>query len=141
MAESQRTLVLVKPDGVRRGLAGEILARFERRGMRILGLKLVRPARSFVEEHYGEHRGKPFYAELVDFLTSGPVVAACVEAPDAIRVVRSMMGTTDPLDSAPGTIRGDYATIIGQNVVHGSADAEAAERELKLWFDPSELVG
>jgi nucleoside-diphosphate kinase len=140
MAELQRTLILVKPDGVARGLAGEVLGRFERRGMRIVALKLVKPQRSLVEEHYAEHREKPFFGELVGFLTSGAVVAVCIEAPDAVKTVRAMMGTTNPLDSPPGTIRGDLALELSQNIVHGSSDPDAAEREVRIWFAPSELL-
>jgi len=141
MAEIQRTLVLVKPDGVRRGLVAEVLGRFERRGFRMVGLKLLHPSRALVEEHYGEHREKPFFGELVSFLSGGPVVAACIEGPEAVATIRTMMGKTDPLQSAPGTIRGDLATKLEENVVHGSSDLEAAEREIKLWFQPGELLG
>lgn len=141
MAEIQRTLVLVKPDGVRRGLVAEVLGRFERRGFRMVGLKLLHPSRSLVEEHYGEHRDKPFFGELVSFLSGGPVVAACLEGPDAVATVRTMMGKTNPLESAPGTIRGDLATKLEENVVHGSSDLDAAEREVALWFQPAELLG
>ncbi|GMV37015.1 MAG: nucleoside diphosphate kinase [Fimbriimonadales bacterium] len=141
MAEIQRTLVLVKPDGVRRGLVAEVLGRFERRGFRMVGLKLLHPSRSLVEEHYGEHRDKPFFGELVSFLSGGPVVAACLEGPDAVATVRTMMGKTNPLESAPGTIRGDLATKLEENVVHGSSDLDAAKREVALWFQPAELLG
>lgn len=137
----ERTLVLVKPDGVRRGLVGEVVGRFERRGMRIVGMKMLYAPRPTVEEHYGEHRDKPFFAELVNFLTSGPIVAMCVEAPDAVLNVRTMMGKTKPVDSAPGTIRGDFGLTIEENIVHGSSDLDAAEREVNIWFGPCELIG
>jgi len=136
----ERTLVLVKPDGVRRGLITDVLGRFETRGLRFAGLKQVHPSRAIVEEHYAEHRDKPFFGELVDFLSGGAVVAACLEGENAVKNVRTMMGTTNPIDSAPGTIRGDLALSLGENVVHGSADLESAEREVKIWFSPQELL-
>lgn len=137
---SERTFVMVKPDAVKRGLTGEILARIERRGFTVVGLKRVRMDRTVAEEHYGEHRERPFFGELVDFITSGPVVMACVEGSGAIGVLRTMMGATNPKDAAPGTIRGDYALEVGENCVHGSDSAESAARELGLHFRPEELV-
>ena len=130
----ETTLVLVKPDGVRRGLCGEIVARFERRGYELRGARLLRIPRSLAQQHYAEHKGKPFYRELVDFITSGPVLAVAVRGEDAIANVRGMMGATHPRDSAPGTIRGDYATLLGENIVHGSDSKASARRELKLFF-------
>lgn len=136
----ERTLVLVKPNGVERGLVGEVTARFERRGFVLKGLKLLHAAPALAEEHYEEHREKPFFGELVAFLTSGPIVAMVVEGVSAVQVARTMMGATDPVNAAPGTIRGDYALEIGENVVHGSDGIESAEREIALYFSESELL-
>jgi nucleoside-diphosphate kinase len=130
----ETTLVLVKPDGVGRGLCGEIVARFERRGYVLRGARLIRITKAVARQHYAEHKGKPFFAELVDFITSGPVLALAVAGEDAIAGVRTMMGATNPKDSAPGTIRGDYATLLGENIVHGSDSRASARRELKLFF-------
>jgi nucleoside-diphosphate kinase len=130
----ETTLVIVKPDGVRRGLCGEIVARFERRGYELRGARLLRISRSLAQQHYAEHRGKPFFKDLVDFITSGPVLAVAVRGEDAISSVRAMMGATNPKDSAPGTIRGDLATLLGENIVHGSDSKASARRELKLFF-------
>jgi len=116
----ETTLVLVKPDGVRRGLCGEIVARFERRGYDLRGARLLKVSKPLAREHYAEHRGKPFFGDLVDFITSGPVLALAVRGEDAIAGVRGLMGATNPADSAPGTIRGDLATLLSENVVHGS---------------------
>ncbi|MEN3001956.1 MAG: nucleoside-diphosphate kinase [Armatimonadota bacterium] len=135
-----RTLVFVKPDGVQRGLVGEIIARFERRGIRIVGLKMVQPTRELAERHYAVHRDKPFFESVVNFITSGPVVAMVLECPNAIETVRQMMGATNPLNAAPGTIRGDFGLDIERNIIHGSSDPEAAEYEIKLWFRPEELL-
>ena len=137
---SERTFVMVKPDAVARGLTGEILARIERRGFTVVGLKRVRMERAVAEEHYGEHKERPFFGELVDFITSGPVVMSCVEGSAAISVLRTMMGATNPKDAAPGTIRGDYALELGENCIHGSDSPESASRELALHFAPAELV-
>ena len=141
MADVERTLFLIKPDAVERGLIGEIVARFERRGFRIRGMKLIRVTEQQAAEHYVEHVGKPFYAELVEFITSGPVVAMAIEGLGAVATVRSMMGATNPLDSAPGTIRGDFALDLGRNVVHGSDAPGSAARELAIFFTDSELTG
>ena len=135
----ETTLVLVKPDGVRRGLCGEIVARFERRGYDLRGARLLKLPRALAREHYAEHRGKAFYADLVDFITSGPVLALAVSGESAISVVRTMMGETNPLDSAPGTIRGDFALELSENIVHGSDSKASARRELALFF-PDGLV-
>jgi nucleoside-diphosphate kinase len=133
-AHAERTLVLVKPDGVQRGLIGEIVGRIERKGLRIVALELRTLDRSTAEQHYAEHDGKPFFGELVDFITSGPLVAVVAEGPRAHEAVRALMGVTDPVKSAPGSIRGDFALEIGQNLVHGSDSPESAEREVKLFF-------
>ena len=137
---SETTLVLVKPDGIRRGLAGEIVARFERRGLRLRGARLLRIDGELAGRHYAEHEGKPFFGDLVEFITSGPTLALAVEGESAVKVVRAMMGATNPLDSAAGTIRGDFATELSENVVHGSDSPESAERELGLFFADG-LVG
>jgi nucleoside-diphosphate kinase len=130
----ETTLVLVKPDGVRRGLCGEIVARFERRGYDLRGARLLRITRPLAQQHYAEHKGKPFFRDLVEFITSGPVLALAVRGEDAIAGVRTLMGATHPKDAAPGTMRGDYATLLGENVVHGSDSRASAKRELKLFF-------
>jgi nucleoside-diphosphate kinase len=131
---TETTLVLLKPDAVRRGLVAELIGRFERRGFRIRGLKQLVLARSVAEEHYAEHSERPFFGELVAFITSGPLVALALEGESAISTVRTMMGETHPTKSAPGTIRGDLALELAENVVHGSDSPESAERELALFF-------
>ena len=136
----ERTLVLVKPDGVQRQLVGRIVARFEERGLRIVGLKLVKVDRELAERHYAVHEGKPFFEGLVAFITSGPLVAMALEGPDAISMVRTMNGATRPNEAAPGTIRGDLAVEMGQNLVHASDGPETAAAELSLWFGADELV-
>ena len=130
----ETTLVLVKPDGVRRGLAGEVVGRLERKGYDLRGARLIRITKTLAREHYAEHKGKPFFGELVDFITSGPVLAVAVRGENAIAGVRTMMGATNPADSAPGTIRGDFATLLSENVVHGSDSPASARRELRLFF-------
>jgi nucleoside-diphosphate kinase len=130
----ETTLVLIKPDAVRRGLVAEILGRFERRGFRLRGMRLMLLERERAETHYGEHRERPFFGELVDFITGGPLVALALEGPEAVATVRAMMGATNPLQSAPGTIRGDLALLLGENVVHGSDSPESAQRELAIFF-------
>ena len=130
----ETTLLVVKPDGVRRGLVGEVLRRAETKGLRIADLRMMTIDRALAEEHYGEHREKPFYGELVDFITSGPVVVARVEGESAIDAWRTMMGPTDPVTAPLGTIRGDLGLMITENIVHGSDSPESAERELKLFF-------
>jgi nucleoside-diphosphate kinase len=132
---TESTLLLVKPDGVRRGLVGEILRRAEAKGLSIDALELRVIDRATAEEHYGEHRDKPFFGELVDFITGGPVVVGKLSGEQAIACWRTLMGPTDPVDASPGSIRGDYATVIGENIVHGSDSPESAARELKLFFD------
>ena len=131
---TESTLLIVKPDGVRRHLIGEVLRRAEAAGLSIDALRMETIPRDVAEEHYGEHREKPFYGELVDFITGGPVVVAKLTGEDAISTWRELMGPTDPTDAPPGTIRGDYATVITENVVHGSDAPESAARELKLFF-------
>ena len=131
---SERTLVLIKPDGVARGLVGEVLGRIERKGLVLVAMELRTLDRATAEEHYGEHKDKPFFGDLVDFITSAPLVAAVVEGPDAIVQWRNMMGATNPLDSAPGTIRGDYGKDLGENLIHGSDSAESAAREIGIFF-------
>jgi nucleoside-diphosphate kinase len=130
----ERTLVLVKPDAVKRGLAGEILARFERRGLEICEARLVQVDRELAERHYAEHAEKPFFAELVEFITSAPTLALVLEGESAISVIRMTMGATNPAEAAPGTIRGDLALAMPDNLVHGSDSPESAQRELELWF-------
>ena len=132
--EEQETLVIVKPDAVRRGLIGEILSRIEHKGLRVTEMRMMRIDRPLAEEHYGEHREKPFFGELVGFITSGEVVVARVTGEQAVSVVRTLMGPTDPAAAPPGTIRGDYGTVITQNLVHGSDSPESAKRELDLFF-------
>jgi nucleoside-diphosphate kinase len=136
----ERTLVLVKPDAMARGLAGEIVRRIEARGMILRAAKLVRVDRDLAERHYDEHREKPFFGELVEFITSGPTLALVIEGESAISVVRSTVGATNPVDAAPGTIRGDLALAMPDNLVHGSDSAESAEREVGMWFGADELV-
>ena len=137
---TERTLVLVKPDGVQRLLTGRILARYEERGLKVVGLKLMLTDRATAERHYAEHAAKPFFAGLVEFITSRPLVAIALEGPNAIRIVRDMNGRTKPFEAAPGTIRGDFALETAQNLVHASDGADAAARELALWFRPEELL-
>ena len=135
----EKTLVLVKPDGVRRGLSGEIIARFEKRRLQIVALKLMQISRTKAEKHYAEHVGKPFFESLVEFITSGPVVAMVVKGDHAIRAVRAMMGATNPLEAAPGTIRGDFALVMSENVIHGSDGSESAAREIEAFFAATEI--
>lgn len=130
----ESTLLIIKPDAVRRGLVGEILARLERKGLRIEDLRMMRIDRDLADRHYAEHRDKPFFGELADFITSGDVVVVKVRGRDAISVLRSIMGATDPSKAGPGTIRGDYGSVITENLVHGSDSPESAARELALFF-------
>jgi nucleoside-diphosphate kinase len=135
----QRTLVLIKPDGVQRGLIGEILGRLERRGLKLIALKMMRLPRDQASRHYAEHQGKPFYEGLLGFITSGPIVAMIWEGREAVTVVRSLMGSTDPLKALPGTIRGDLALDLGMNLIHGSDSPARAEAEMALFFSAAEL--
>jgi nucleoside-diphosphate kinase len=136
----ERTLIIVKPEAVQRGLIGSILARFEQRGLKFVGLKLLQITPELAEQHYDVHKGKPFYAGLVKHITSGPVVVGVVEGPRAISVVRTTMGATNAAEAAPGTIRGDFALEIGYNIIHGSDGPETAAREISLFFKPEELI-
>ena len=131
---SERTLVLIKPSGVARGLVGEIISRMERRGLTIKVARMLLVSREMAERHYSEHTGKPFYEELAENITSGPVFAMVVEGPSAVSIVRRMMGATNPLDAAPGTVRGDFGLSIRQNVVHSADSLESAEREIAIFF-------
>jgi nucleoside-diphosphate kinase len=134
----QRTLVLVKPDGVQRGLVGEIIRRLEQRGLKLIGLKMMRVPADVAERHYAEHQGKPFYGGLISFITSGPIVAMVWEGREAVAVVRSIMGATDPQKAAPGTIRGDLALDLGMNLIHGSDSPARAQTEIALFFGSGE---
>jgi nucleoside-diphosphate kinase len=136
----ERTLVLVKPDGVQRGLVGEVVSRLERRGLKLAAMKLMRVDQDLARQHYGEHTNQPFFHGLVEFITSAPVVAMVWEAENAVEVVRKTMGETKPASSAPGTIRGDLALDIGRNLVHGSDSLASAEREVGLFFRPEEIL-
>jgi nucleoside-diphosphate kinase len=138
--QSERTLVLIKPDAVQRGLIGEIVSRLERRGLHPVAVKLVTVTTDLAERHYAEHRGKPFFAGLVEFITSSPVVAMVWEGPGAVALVRTMMGATNPASSPPGTIRGDLAVSLAMNVVHGSDSVESAAREVSIFFTDAELI-
>ena len=137
---AERTLVLIKPDAMQRRLAGEILARFEQRGLTVRAAKLVLVDEALADAHYAEHREKPFFGELVEFITSSPTLALVLEGASAIQVVRTTMGATNPVDSAPGTIRGDLALAMPDNLVHGSDSPTSADREIALWFSDGELV-
>lgn len=136
----ERTLILVKPDGVQRGLAGEILHRLERRGLRIVALKLMKVSLPTAKKHYAEHAGKGFYQGLIDYITSGPVVAAVLEGTNAVAVVRKTMGKTNPADAEPGTIRADLAIELGRNLIHGSDSKASARREIALFFGRGEIL-
>lgn len=134
MADAQRTFVMVKPDGVKRRLIGEVVRRIEAKGYEIREMKLFTIDESLAQKHYAEHTEKPFFGELISFITSGPVVAMVVEGPDVVQAMRQIMGATNPLDAAPGSIRGDFANVITENIVHGSDSPESAEREVNLFF-------
>lgn len=136
----EKTFLMVKPDGVQRNLIGEIVNRFERKGFQLVGAKLMSIPQQLAETHYGEHKERPFFGELVDFITSGPVFAMVWEGENVIATARGMMGATNPKDAAPGTIRGDFAVTVGKNVIHGSDSPESAEREISLFFKEEELV-
>jgi nucleoside-diphosphate kinase len=141
MTERERTFVMVKPDGVQRGLIGDVVSRFEDRGLKLVAGKFVQIDRDLAERHYAEHEDRPFFDDLVGFITSGPVFAMILEGQDAIAQVRSMMGETDPAESAPGSIRGDFGLDLGRNVVHGSdTEPGSAEREIDLFFDDDDIV-
>lgn len=136
----ERTLVLVKPDGVQRGLVGAVLGRLEQRGLKLVGLKLLRMDAELAGRHYAEHAGKPFFAGLREFITSGPLVAAVFEGANAVQLTRNAMGATHPADASPGSIRGDFGVDLGRNVIHGSDSAESGEREAALFFESWELL-
>ncbi|GAA0439802.1 MAG: nucleoside-diphosphate kinase [Bacillota bacterium] len=136
----EKTFLMVKPDGVQRNLVGEIVNRFESKGFKLVGAKLMVIPNELAEQHYGEHKERPFFGELVDFITSGPVFAMAWEGENVIAIAREMMGKTNPVDAAPGTIRGDYGMTVGKNVIHGSDSPESAERELGLFFEKKELT-
>jgi nucleoside-diphosphate kinase len=140
MEITQNTLVLLKPDAVQRKLCGEILSRFERKGLTLSALKLLKLTPSMAATHYQEHIGKPFYPELIGFITSGPVVAIVLTGPNAVKIVRAMMGPTNPVDAPPGTIRGDYAAVMSENIVHGSDSQASAQREIAIYFSEQELI-
>ncbi|MGA2285910.1 MAG: nucleoside-diphosphate kinase [Dehalococcoidia bacterium] len=137
---AERTLILVKPDAMQRGLAGEVLSRFERRGLKLVALRMMQMDRTLAAKHYAEHIGKAFYKPLVSFITSGPIIAALFEAENAVELARQTIGATDPAKSAPGSIRGDLGIDLGRNVVHGSDSAESAVREAALFFDEKDVV-
>ena len=137
---AQRTLIIIKPDGVQRGLVGEILGRFEQRGLKIAGLKLMVVDKTLAETHYAVHRERPFFADLIEFITASPVVCAVIEGPEAIAVVRMLVGATKFTEAAPGSIRGDFALDLTMNLIHASDAPETAEKEVALFFSPDELV-
>ena len=139
-AETERTLIIVKPDGVQRALVGEILSRFERRGLRLVGLKLIHIDRPLAEQHYAVHQGKPFYDGLIEYITLSPVVVAVLEGPHAIQVVRNTVGGTRPHEAAPGSIRGDFGVDVGRNLIHASDAPETAQTEVALYFKSNELL-
>jgi nucleoside-diphosphate kinase len=136
----ERTLILVKPDAMQRGLVGEVLSRFERRGLRLVGLRLLQIDEALARRHYGEHEGKPFFEGLLAFITSAPVVAAVLEGPNAVAAARQTMGATNPIEAANGSIRGDLALDLGRNLVHGSDSAESAAREIAIFFEGQHLL-
>lgn len=136
----EKTFLMVKPDGVQRGLIGEIVSRFEKKGFQLIGAKLMLISKEIAEEHYGEHKDRPFFSELVNFITSGPVFAMVWQGDNVIATARQMMGTTNPQDAQPGTIRGDYGVIVGKNIIHGSDSVQSAEREINLFFNEDELL-
>ena len=137
--EKERTFVMLKPDAVQRGLVGEIISRFEKKGIKIVGMKMLHVSKELAENHYGVHRGKPFFEPTVKYITSSPVVAMVLQGENIIEMVRNMMGKTDPQKADPGTIRGDYGQFIGRNIIHGSDSKETAEFEIGLWFREDEL--
>ncbi|TCW41371.1 nucleoside-diphosphate kinase [Laceyella sacchari] len=135
----EKTFIMVKPDGVQRGLIGEIVARFEKKGFQLVGAKLMTVSRELAEEHYAEHKERPFFGELVDFITSGPVFAMVWQGNNVIATARQMMGKTNPADALPGTIRGDFGVNVAMNIVHGSDSPTSAEREIALWFNEADV--
>jgi nucleoside-diphosphate kinase len=137
----ERTFIAIKPDGVQRGIVGEIIRRFEAKGFTLVGLKLMQASRGLAEQHYAVHKERPFFAGLVEFITSGPLVAMVWEGDGVIASARKLIGATNPLNAEPGTIRGDYGVSVGRNLIHGSDAPETAQQEIKLWFKDEELVG
>ncbi|MBF2049581.1 MAG: nucleoside-diphosphate kinase [Leptolyngbya sp. IPPAS B-1204] len=137
----ERTFIAIKPDGVQRGIVGEIIRRFEAKGFTLVGLKLMQASRELAEQHYAVHKERPFFAGLVEFITSGPLVAMVWEGDGVIASARKLIGATNPLNAEPGTIRGDYGVSVGRNLIHGSDAPETAQQEIKLWFKDEELVG
>ncbi|SCU83007.1 LAME_0C03664g1_1 [Lachancea meyersii CBS 8951] len=140
MSQTERTFIAIKPDGVQRGLISKILGRFEDRGFKLVGIKLVTPTENLLKEHYAEHVGKSFFPKMLSYMMSGPILATVWEGKDVVRQGRTILGATNPLNSAPGTIRGDFAIDMGRNVCHGSDSVESANREINLWFKPEELA-
>ena len=138
--EHEKTLVLVKPDGVQRGLVGDILSRFEHKGLKVIALKMLQVTKEMAENHYGEHQGKPFFGGLIEFITAAPLVAIVVEGNNAISVIRKMVGATNPQDAAPGTIRHDFGMHMGRNLIHASDSTESAEKEIGLFFDKNQII-
>ena len=136
---NEKTLILVKPDGVQRGLIGDVIGRLEKTGLKIIGIKFIQISEELAGKHYAEHKDKPFFSGLVKFITSSPVIALAVEGESAVQVVRNLMGGTNPIEALPGTIRGDFAIDLGRNIIHGSANADDAKREVDLFFDKNEL--
>lgn len=136
----EKTFIMVKPDGVQRNVIGEIVGRFEQKGFKLAGAKLMQVSNELAENHYGEHKERPFFGELVDFITSGPVFAMVWEGEEVITTARTMIGATNPAEATPGSIRGDFGVTVGKNIIHGSDSPESAEREINLFFDESELV-
>lgn len=136
----EKTFVMIKPDGVQRGLIGEIISRIERKGLKIVAMKMLRISKELAKKHYAEHQGKPFFDSLISYITSGPVVAMVIEGKEAVKVVRSLVGKTNPIEASPGTIRGDYAMDVGRNVIHASDSIESANREIALFFNENEII-
>lgn len=136
----EKTLILIKPDGVERNLVGPIITRFEQRGLKIVGLKIVEVSDSLARAHYAVHEGKPFFEPLIEYITAAPVVAIVFEGPDAVKAARATIGATKPVEAAPGSIRGDFGMTVGRNLVHGSDSPENAKIEIDLWFDESEVI-
>lgn len=136
----ERTLIIIKPDGVERSLIGPIISRFEQRGLKIVGLKLLKVSDALARQHYAVHEGKAFFASLIEYITSAPVVVMALEGPQAVQIARNTIGATKPAEAAPGSIRGDFGVMIGRNLVHGSDSPENGVAEVGLWFDPAELI-
>lgn len=137
---NNRTFVMIKPDGLQRGFVGEIISRFEKKGLKIAAMKLVSVSKELAEKHYGIHKGKPFFEPTVKYIISSPVITMVLEGNNAIDIVRTLMGKTNPQDASPGTIRGDYGQFIGRNIIHGSDGPDTAEFEINLWFKPGEIA-